>query len=91
MAYVLGDAEQLADDVVGEAALHELGEVVVAQGEESVEHELQRRHRRAHNLEEARLHHVASELVQRQAHHVRRDALGDVHQEALAAVLDGPL
>lgn len=90
MAYVLGDAEQLADDVVGEAAPHELGEVVVAQSEESVEHELQRRHRRAH-LEEARLHHVASELVQRQAHHVRRDALGDVHQEALAAVLDGPL
>jgi hypothetical protein len=87
--YVLGHDEQLADDVVGEAAPHEPGEVVIAQGEERGEHDLQRR-QRAH-LEEARLHHVAPELVRRQAHHVRRDALGDGHLETLAATLDDSL
>lgn len=73
------------DYAIGVAALLHLRETVVGQGQDRVEHALQRLGTR---LKDAFLHHECSEPVRGQARHVLGHALSNCVLERLGAVLE---
>lgn len=84
ITYVLAGFDQLLNDVVAVAALHDVGELVVGEADEGGDHDALEV-RRA--LEEAGLDDVAAELLPGEAHHVGHEERHKLPLERLAAVL----